>query len=201
MLCRAPTELAGCVCQTAAELCCRCSLSQRHMFEPGALWNPKKCTSSALSARLPFACKVFQKHEGNDSPSRMWELSCLAAPLYPVRNARWKTLVTRDQRGSHITDRHQLFESTQILLSRGAWPLCCTSIYHHFNPIGSIFKSLHVLSSFSHFLLPQMFSFFSSFFCLLLNSLPSQIFFCSFNLETNKFLEMIPVQNLFVKAV
>lgn len=200
MLCRAPTELVGCVCQTAAELYCRCSLSQRHMFEPGALWNPKKCTSSALSARLPFACKVFQKYEGNDSPSRMWELSCLAALLYPVRNARWKTLVTRDQRGSHITDRHQLFESTQILLSRGAWPLCCTSIYHHFNPIGSLFKSLHVLSSFSHFLLPQMFSSFLLFlFTFKLPALPNT--FCSFNLEKDKFLEMIPGQNFSVKPV
>ena len=145
MLCRAPAKSAGCICQTAAELCCRCSLSWRLVFEPGVLWNPKKCTSSALSAWFPFACKVFQKHEGNDSPDRMWELSCLAALLYPVRNARWKTLVTGDQRGSHITDRHQLFESTQILLSRGTWPLYCTSIYHHFNPIGSLFKSLHVL--------------------------------------------------------
>lgn len=167
------------VCQTAAELCCRCSLLRRHMFEPGALWNPKKCTSSALSARLPFACKVFQKHEGNDSPGRMWELSCLAALLYPVRNARWKTLVTRDQRGSHITDRHQLLESTQILLSRGAWPLCCTPIYHHFNPIGSLFKHLHVLSSFSHFLLPQIFSLFLLFlFPFKLIALPNIL--CSF---------------------
>lgn len=59
--------------------------------------------------------------------------------------------------------------------------LSCTSIYHHFNPIGSLFKSLHVLSSFSHFLLPQIFSFslllFFFFCCLLLNLLPSLIFF------------------------
>lgn len=172
------------------------------MFEPGALWNPKKCTSSALSAQLPFACKVFQKHEGNDSPSRMWELSCLAALLYPVRKARWKTLVTGDQRGSHITDRHQLFESTQILLSRRAWPPGCTSIYHHFNPIGSLFKSLHMLSSFSHFLLPQMFS--SILFCcccylfiFIFSALPN--IFCSFNLEKDTFLEIIPGQNFMLK--
>lgn len=187
MWCRAPAEPVGCVCQTAAELCCRCSLSRRHMFEQGTLWNPKKCISSALSAWLPFACKVFQKREGNDSPSRMWELSCLAALLYPVRNARWKTPVTRDQRGSHLTDRHQLFESSQILLSRGAWPVCCTSIYHHFNPIGSLFRSLHVLSSFSHFLLPQIFSSFLLFLCLLLNYLPSQMFFLLLTWKRIKF--------------
>lgn len=163
MCCAGPQPSKLAVFGSAAELCCRCSLSQQHMFEPGALWNPKKCTSSALSAQLPFACEDFQKHEGNDSPSRMWELSCLAGLLYPVRNARWKTQVTGDQRGSHITDRHRLLESTQILLSRGAWPLCCTSIYHHFNPIGSLFKSLHVLSSFPHFLFPKC----SLLFCLL----------------------------------
>lgn len=121
----------------------------------------KKVHFLCFVSTAPLCLQGFQKHEGNDSPSRMWELSCLAALLYPVRNTRWKTLVTRDRGGSHITDRHQLFESTQILLSRGAWPLCCTSIYHHFNPFGNLFKSPHVLSSFSHFLLPQIFSFFS----------------------------------------
>lgn len=124
----------------------------------------KKVHFLCFVSTAPLCLQGFQKHEGNDSPSRMWELSCLAALLYPVRNTRWKTLVTRDGGGSHITDRHQLFESTQILLSRGAWPLCCTSIYHHFNPFGNLFKSPHVLSSFSHFLLPQIFSFFSFYF-------------------------------------
>jgi len=126
----------------------------------------------------PLCLQGFSKAWGKWLTSRMWELSCLAALLYPVRNAQWKTLVTRDQKGYHVTDRHQLFESTQILLSRGAWPLCCTSIYHHFNPIGSllkVFMFFHPSSTFSHPKCPPLFSFLFTFRSLAL----ANIFFLS----------------------